>query len=47
MFIQSYQIQCLNGGEGGIWAEKGGRGVVGRDGEIQYNFLFNILDKLN
>ena len=45
MFMHSYQIPCLNGGEGGIWGERGGRGVVGKEEDIKYKLLFNFLDK--
>ena len=45
--MHSYQIPCLNGGEGGIWEERGGRGVVGKEGYIKYKLLFKFLDKLN
>ena len=31
MLMHSYQISCLNGGEGWIWGE---RGVAGKEGDI-------------
>ena len=47
MFMHSYQIPCLNGGEGGIWGERGGRGVEGKEGDTKYKLFFNFPDKLN
>ena len=47
MFRHSYQIPCMNGGEGGIWGDRGGRWLEGREGEIKYKVFFHFLDKLN
>ena len=44
--MHSYQIPCLNGGEGGIWGERGGRGVAGKEGDIKYKLFLNFPDKL-
>ena len=44
MFMHPWQISCLTGGEGVIWGE---RGVVDREGDIQYKLFLYFLDKIN
>ena len=41
--MHPWQIPCLTGGEGGLWGERGGRGVVGREEDIKYKLFFYFL----
>ena len=39
--------QCINGGEGGHWNERGRRLAVGKEKEIKDKLFFHCLNKLN